>query len=142
MEADPPAYYILQSQGNVYPCVETPQGKTKVFCRTITQDCVCVLYTMSLVCAGIFEQSMGARIRVRIGLSYRPARLHRLAESISGLHNSFKIGALFPSVCTVHSMNKSYKNISVYTIQAKGRSQAAYKCSKDMSRHDAPNKLS
>ncbi len=32
--------------------------------------------------AGIFKQSMGARDRVGIGLSYRPARLHRLAEFI------------------------------------------------------------
>jgi hypothetical protein len=32
--------------------------------------------------AGIFKQSMGARNRVEIGLSYRPARLHRLAEFI------------------------------------------------------------
>jgi hypothetical protein len=32
--------------------------------------------------AGIFKQSMGARNRVGIGLSYRPARLHRLAEFI------------------------------------------------------------
>ncbi len=32
--------------------------------------------------AGIFKQSMGARNRVGIGLSYQPARLHRLAESI------------------------------------------------------------
>ncbi len=47
-------------------------------------------------CAGILEQSMGARNRVGIGLSYRPARLHRLAESISlesipGLLKSLKI---------------------------------------------------
>jgi hypothetical protein len=36
-----------------------------------------------LGCAGIFEQSMGARNREGIGLSYRrPARLHRLAELI------------------------------------------------------------
>jgi hypothetical protein len=27
-----------------------------------------------------FKHFMGARNRVRIGLSYRPARLHRLAE--------------------------------------------------------------
>jgi hypothetical protein len=33
--------------------------------------------------AGIFKQSMGARSRGGIGLSYRPARLHRLAEFIS-----------------------------------------------------------
>ena len=32
--------------------------------------------------AGIFKQSMGARNRLGIGLSYRPARLHRLAEFI------------------------------------------------------------
>jgi hypothetical protein len=32
--------------------------------------------------AGIFKQSMGARNRVDIGLSYRPARLHRLAEFV------------------------------------------------------------
>ncbi len=30
--------------------------------------------------AGIFKQSMGARHRVGIGLSFQPARLHRLAE--------------------------------------------------------------
>jgi hypothetical protein len=33
-------------------------------------------------CAGIFKPSMGARNRVGIELSYRPARLHRLAEFI------------------------------------------------------------
>jgi hypothetical protein len=32
--------------------------------------------------AGILEQPIGARNRVEIGLSYRPARLQRLAESI------------------------------------------------------------
>jgi hypothetical protein len=32
--------------------------------------------------AGIFKKSMGARHRVGIGLLYRPARLHRLAEFI------------------------------------------------------------
>ncbi len=32
--------------------------------------------------AGIFKKSMGARNRGGIGLSYRPARLHRLAEFI------------------------------------------------------------
>jgi hypothetical protein len=43
--------------------------------------------------AGIFYQSMEAGNRVGIGLSYRPARLHRLAdfdslESIPGLLKS------------------------------------------------------
>jgi hypothetical protein len=32
--------------------------------------------------AGIFKKSMGTRNRGGIGLSYRPARLHRLAEFI------------------------------------------------------------
>ncbi len=32
--------------------------------------------------AGIFKESMGAKNRGEIGLSYRPARLHRLAEII------------------------------------------------------------
>jgi hypothetical protein len=32
--------------------------------------------------AGIFKQSMGARNRVGIELSYRPARLHSLAELV------------------------------------------------------------
>jgi hypothetical protein len=35
-----------------------------------------------LTCAGIFKQSKGARNRVGIGLSYRPARLHSLAELV------------------------------------------------------------
>ena len=47
---------------------------------------------------------MGARNRVGIGLSYRPARLHRLAElipwNIPGLHKRLKIRALY---CTLHS---------------------------------------
>ncbi len=33
----------------------------------------------NVACAWLFRQSMGARNRVRIGLSYRPARLQRLA---------------------------------------------------------------
>jgi receptor-type tyrosine-protein phosphatase F len=36
---------------------------------------------------------MGSRNRVEIGLSYRPARLHRLAEPIPGLLKSLKIRA-------------------------------------------------
>jgi hypothetical protein len=37
---------------------------------------------VSLLCAGIFKQSLGARGRLGIGLSYRPARLHSLAELV------------------------------------------------------------
>ncbi len=36
----------------------------------------------TLIRAGIFKKSMGARNRAVTGLSYRPARLHRLAEFI------------------------------------------------------------
>jgi hypothetical protein len=43
----------------------------------------CLQYTVSSpYWAGIFKQSTGARHRVGIGLSYRPVRLHRLAEFI------------------------------------------------------------
>ncbi len=44
--------------------------------------------------ARILEQSMGARNRVGIGLSYRPARLRRLAELIPGIRflGSLKAG--------------------------------------------------
>ncbi len=41
-----------------------------------------ILYFSRDVCAGILEQSMGARNLVGIGLSYRPTTLHRLVESI------------------------------------------------------------
>ncbi len=42
--------------------------------------------------AKILEQSMEARKnRVGIGLSYRPARLHSVAESIPGLDKSLNI---------------------------------------------------
>ncbi len=39
-----------------------------------------VVELMTVYWAGIFKQSTGARNRIGIGLSYRPARLHRLAE--------------------------------------------------------------
>ncbi len=42
-----------------------------VGCRVSVVEC----------CAGTFEQSMGSRNRVGIGVSYRPGRLQRLAES-------------------------------------------------------------
>jgi hypothetical protein len=42
----------------------------------------CLQTTLYMYCAGIFKQSMGARNRVGIEFSYRPARLHRLAELI------------------------------------------------------------
>ncbi len=47
-------------------------------------------------CAGILEQSTGAKNRERIGLSYRPARLHRLADSLPW--NLFLVSLKFNSV--------------------------------------------
>jgi hypothetical protein len=43
---------------------------------------VCVCTVRPYIRAGIFNKSMGARHRGGIGFSYRPARLHRLAEFI------------------------------------------------------------
>jgi hypothetical protein len=39
-------------------------------------------YVLYLFCAGILEQSMGARNREGMELSYRPVRLSRLAKFI------------------------------------------------------------
>jgi hypothetical protein len=46
-------------------------------CRPLVYT-LCLAVTQS--CAGIFKQSMGVRNRIGIGLSYRPARLHSLAD--------------------------------------------------------------
>ncbi len=59
--------------------------------------------------AGIFKQSMGAGNRVRIGLSYRPARLHRLAELIPwnrflGSLNVYKYCIGSARQATLHSL--------------------------------------
>jgi hypothetical protein len=43
---------------------------------------ICLFGTSAEGQIGIFKQSMGARNRVGIGLSYRTASLHRLAEWI------------------------------------------------------------
>ncbi len=57
-------------------------------------------------CAEILEQSMEARNRVGIGLSYRPARLHRLAESNPGLLKKVKkIWAMFYCSTLVKDLN-------------------------------------
>ncbi len=66
------------------------------FSNTIPSTCLA--FSTS---AGIFKQSMRARNRVGIGLSYRPARLHTALrigslESIFGLLKSLKIRAQAP----------------------------------------------
>jgi hypothetical protein len=54
-------------------------SKKDLFTKLFTRSC------STVISAGILEQPMVARNRVGIGLSYRPARLQRLAESIAGL---------------------------------------------------------
>ncbi len=52
-----------------------------IFCAGNEVRAANVFFTAAITCAGIFKQSMGARgNRLRIGLSYRPARLHSLAK--------------------------------------------------------------
>jgi hypothetical protein len=51
--------------------------------------------------AGIFKKSMGARNRGGIGLPYRPARLHRLAELIPWNQFLEKYGLRKKNMCTV-----------------------------------------
>ncbi len=69
------------------------------------------LVPLFLICAGIFKQSTGARNRVGIGLSFRPARLHNtqpggigFLESILGLLKRLKIRALYHLWCPVLSV--------------------------------------
>ncbi len=64
---------------------------------------LCVVYsTYRLYRAGIFKQSMEAKNRGGIRLSYRPARLHKLAELIPwnrflGSIKVYKFGLRLPS---------------------------------------------
>jgi hypothetical protein len=51
--------------------------------------------------AGIFKKSMGARHRVGIGLSYRSARLHRLAELMPW--HRFHKGLKMPTLLSVRN---------------------------------------
>jgi hypothetical protein len=86
---------ILCPEGGGMPLGGSPVGALGRRRRMRFPDC----------CAGILKQFMGARNRVGIGLSYRPARLHSLAElvpwnRIHGLHKSLKIWALMCDVWT------------------------------------------
>ena len=74
--------------------------------------------------AGIFKKSMGARHRVGIGLSYRPARLHRLTEFIPwnrflGSINVLKYGLSTPGTMSARRKRKELdRNLAVceYTM--------------------------
>jgi hypothetical protein len=66
-------------------------------------------------CTGIFKQSMGARNRVGIGLSFRPARLYSLVELIPwnrflGSLNVYKFG-----------LWKGFQNIGMKELIPRGR---------------------
>ncbi len=61
--------------------------------------------------AGILKQSMGARNRVGIGLLYRPAMLHRLAELIPWLHKCLKIRAMYSRGWEPSMENKEHKGV-------------------------------
>ena len=73
--------FVLVSQFlSIFPCMNAPCTQITKFPgrferRELEQGHL-------HISAGIFKQSMGARNRVGIALSYWPARLHRLAELI------------------------------------------------------------
>ncbi len=85
---------------NLYAQIYFSKPKSSLFfCHT---QQLTFFKPMLFSCAGIFKQSMGARYRVGIRLSYhyRTARLHSLVElvsleSIPGLLKSLKIQSLF-----------------------------------------------
>ncbi len=68
--------------------------------------------------AGIFKQSMGARHRVGKGFSYRPDRLHRLAESIpqnwflDPFFKRLQIRALSPYLKTFYGGRESMPSLA------------------------------
>ncbi len=80
--------YDLELEGTKLYDEKPLPGKQHLFSSTLLQlkdfvGDVCSKSATSLVIrAGIFKQSMGSRNRVGIGLSYQPARLHKLAELI------------------------------------------------------------
>jgi hypothetical protein len=60
--------------------VTFPSVCGQAFCKLMAPGQAQCVDSVEAYRAGIFKHSMGARNRVRIGLSQRPARLHRLAE--------------------------------------------------------------
>jgi hypothetical protein len=70
--------------------------------------------------AGIFKKSMGARHREGIGLSYRPAILHRMAELMPwnrflGLINVLKCGLCMDVQCVPISTASSLQGVFLST---------------------------
>jgi hypothetical protein len=75
---------------------------------------------------------MGARNQVGIGSSYRPAGLHRLAESIPGFLKSLKIRALF---CALGWRNRFLVSLKVYKFGLCLRLEYALLCFFDLGNH-------
>jgi hypothetical protein len=74
------------------------------------------------ICTNL-EQSMGFRNRVGIGLSYRPARLHRLAELIpwKRFFGSLKVSKFGICLCLltrVEKLSKSDSNVYFKVIHS------------------------
>ncbi len=106
----------MEGRGSVYNSCKGVGGANKLQYdrknkRVFFADyCPCNPKMFNCTCtqnsARILEQSMGARNRVGIGLSYWPARLHRLAESVpwNRFLGSLKVkkfgrGKIFSQIC-------------------------------------------
>ncbi len=84
------------------PLIQTVKLWMSIICRsTFRRVYICIHCTKMIIvyrlqacewinCAGILEQSMGARNRLGIGLSYRPARA-RICKRLRSTGNNFKV---------------------------------------------------
>ncbi len=81
---------------------------------SLSMECSCYVPLSSSRCAGIFKQSMGARNRVGIELSYRSARLHRLPELIFGLLKCLKILVLVSNTIGLFHAREACMGLAYY----------------------------
>jgi hypothetical protein len=72
-----PYFSLFETRARICKPFKEPKNRFTAWRAATT-----TLFSYQAARDGILEQSMGARNRVGIGLSYRPARLHRLAGSI------------------------------------------------------------
>ncbi len=108
--------YLFNNSGN--------KGKSHIFFACLCTSIVTIMATSMLIylaeqgahtnscwrksCAGIVEQSEGARNRIGIGFSYRPAGLYRLVESIPW--NQF-LGSLKVKSLRVQNYAKTHQRV-------------------------------
>ncbi len=81
----------IDSKESIPPAYVAWRVGTSKVCRTGPPGCMGIDSWFKNSGSEISEKSMWARNRVRIGLSYRPDRLHMLVESIPGLLKCLKI---------------------------------------------------